>query len=58
MTLYPNPKDFTPKAVYEEMDRQAAQHRRDRFFFKLFCVAGFVFGFAVFILLLKCLTRR
>lgn len=30
MNQYPNPKDFTPKEVYEEMDRQARYYRKER----------------------------
>jgi hypothetical protein len=30
MSQYQNPKDFTPKEVYEEMDRQARYYRKER----------------------------
>lgn len=37
-----NPMDFTPKAVYEEMDRQAKQHRTDRLMLRI--VTSIIWG--------------
>lgn len=42
---YRNPVDFTPKAVYDEMDRQAKAMRRELFILKI--LHGAVIGAAV-----------
>ena len=45
-----NPKDFTPKSYYEEMDAMAAYERRAKIYYlwlRLGAWVAFVLGFAV-----------
>lgn len=39
-----NPIDFTPKSVYDQMDEDAAYHRRWRFAYKVANVIAFFGG--------------
>ena len=54
---YRNPQDFTPRSVYEEMDRQAAYARRERFFLKIAYFGGVVAFFLGFVMVLKLVSR-
>lgn len=48
-----NPIDFTPKSVYEQMDADAAYHRRFRFAWKVAEIIVFFVGLIGMIYILK-----
>ncbi len=50
-----NPIDFTHKSVYDQMDQDAAYHRRFRFAYKVAGAIAFFAGFAGALYILKCL---
>lgn len=48
-----NPIDFTPKAVYEQIDADAAYHRRFRFAWKVAAVIAVFIWMAALVYVLK-----
>lgn len=50
-----NPIDFTHKSVYDQMDEDAAYHRRWRFAYKVASAIAFFVGFAGALYILKSL---
>jgi hypothetical protein len=50
-----NPIDFTHKSVYDQMDADAAYHRRWRFAYKVGSIIAFFVGFLGALYILKSL---
>ena len=53
MNQHRNPIDFTPKAVYQQMDADAAYHRRFRFAYKVAFVLAVFIAMAGLVYILK-----
>lgn len=53
MNNYKNPIDFTPRKVYEEMDRQAELDREEKVMILLSTIIGLFIGMALMIYILK-----
>lgn len=51
--MYPNPKDFTPKEVYKEMDRQTRYYRKERLVINVLMIVTAITVFATMIALIK-----
>jgi len=48
-----NPIDFTPKSVYDQMDEDAAYHRRFRFAYRIALPLAWLAGFFGMLYILK-----